>query len=168
MATHDSNTIIKFADDTTVVGLINDDNETAYREEVRDQGNNLSLNASKANELEVDYRKQRAPFHIDGAVEEKVEIFKFLGVHITNELTWSTHTHPHTSEEDTSEPLPPQEAEKKLHSCTIESILTGCITAWYGNYKGTRPQGATEDGEYGPVHHWGRAPCHPRPLLQAE
>ncbi|XP_071022343.1 sialoadhesin-like, partial [Oncorhynchus clarkii lewisi] len=31
-----SNTIIKFADDTTVVGLITDDDETAYREEVRD------------------------------------------------------------------------------------------------------------------------------------
>ena len=36
MARHDSNTIIKFADDTTVVGLITDNNETAYREEVRD------------------------------------------------------------------------------------------------------------------------------------
>ena len=35
-ARHDSNTIIKFADDTTVVGLITDDNETGYREEVRD------------------------------------------------------------------------------------------------------------------------------------
>ena len=34
MSRHDSNTIIKFADDTTVVGLIID--ETAYREEVRD------------------------------------------------------------------------------------------------------------------------------------
>jgi type II secretory pathway component HofQ len=33
-ARHDSNTIIKFADDTTVVDLIND--ETAYREEIRD------------------------------------------------------------------------------------------------------------------------------------
>jgi hypothetical protein len=47
---HDSNTIIHFADDTTVVGLIN--NETAYREEVRDlavwcQDNNLSLNLIK-------------------------------------------------------------------------------------------------------------------------
>ena len=36
MATHYSNTIIKFADDTTVVGLITDDHETAYREEGRD------------------------------------------------------------------------------------------------------------------------------------
>jgi hypothetical protein len=35
MARHDSNTIIKFADDTTVVGLITDNDETAYREEVR-------------------------------------------------------------------------------------------------------------------------------------
>ena len=33
MAKHDSNIIIKFADDTTVVGLITDSNETAYREE---------------------------------------------------------------------------------------------------------------------------------------
>ena len=32
---HDSNTIIKFADYTTVVGLITDNDETAYREEVR-------------------------------------------------------------------------------------------------------------------------------------
>ena len=36
MARHDSNTIIKFADDTTVVVLITDNDETAYREEVRD------------------------------------------------------------------------------------------------------------------------------------
>ena len=50
MARHDSNTIIKFAGDTTVVGLITD--KTAYREEVRDltvwcQNNNLSLNVAK-------------------------------------------------------------------------------------------------------------------------
>ena len=32
----DSNTIIKFANDTTVGGLITDNDETAYREEVRD------------------------------------------------------------------------------------------------------------------------------------
>ena len=49
---HDSNTILKFADDTTVVGLITDNDEKAYREEVRDlamwcQDNNLSLNDIK-------------------------------------------------------------------------------------------------------------------------
>ena len=92
------NTVIKFADNTTVVGLIND--ETAYREEVRKlsvwcQDNNLSLNVSKTKELIVDYRKRRAkqdPININGSVVERVKSFKFLVVHITNELSWSKHT----------------------------------------------------------------------------
>ena len=98
VARHDSNTIIKFADDTTVVCLITDNDETAYREEVKDlavwcKDNNLSLNMIKTKEMIVDYRKRRtehAP--IDGAAVEQVESFKFLGVHITNKLTWSKHT----------------------------------------------------------------------------
>jgi hypothetical protein len=32
MATHVSNSIIKFADDTTIVGLITSKDETAYKE----------------------------------------------------------------------------------------------------------------------------------------
>ena len=61
MARHDSNTIIKFSDNTTVVGLITDNDETAYREEVRAlarwcQNNNLSLNVTKTKEMTVDYR----------------------------------------------------------------------------------------------------------------
>ena len=43
----------------------------------------------------VDYRKKRtehASILIDGAVVEQVERFKFLGVHITNILTWYKHT----------------------------------------------------------------------------
>jgi hypothetical protein len=73
LAKHDSNTIIKFADDTTVVALINDKDETVYREEVRDlavwcQDNNLSLNVSKTKELIVENRKRRTeqtPIDID-------------------------------------------------------------------------------------------------------
>ena len=33
-----------------------------------------------------------APINIDRAVVEQVESFKFLGIHITNKLTWSKHT----------------------------------------------------------------------------
>jgi hypothetical protein len=36
VAKHDSNTIITFADDTIVLGLITDSDETAYREKVRE------------------------------------------------------------------------------------------------------------------------------------
>jgi hypothetical protein len=55
---------------------------------------NLSLNINMTKELIVDYRKWRGehtPIHIDGAVVEQVESFKFLGVHIIKELSWSTH-----------------------------------------------------------------------------
>ena len=63
VAKHDFNTVIKFADDTTVVGLITDNDETAYRVEVRDlavwcQDNSLSLNVGKTKELILDYRKR--------------------------------------------------------------------------------------------------------------
>ena len=56
MARHDSNSIIKFADDTTVVGLITNNDETACREEVSDltvwcKDNNLSLNVVKTKEM---------------------------------------------------------------------------------------------------------------------
>ena len=52
VATHTSNSIIKFADNTTAVGLITNNDETAYREEVRALGvwcqeNNISLNINK-------------------------------------------------------------------------------------------------------------------------
>ena len=53
------------------------------------QDNNLSLNVSKTKELIVDYRKrwaEQAPINIDGAVVERVESFKFLGIQIPNKL----------------------------------------------------------------------------------
>lgn len=62
MVAHSSNTIITFADNMTVIGMITSDNEMAYREVVRvrtswHQDNNLHLNVSKTKELIVDYRK---------------------------------------------------------------------------------------------------------------
>ena len=64
VAKHTSNSIIKFAHDTTVVGLITNDDRTAYREEVRALGvwcldYNLSLNVNNTQELIVDFRKQQ-------------------------------------------------------------------------------------------------------------
>ena len=59
VAKHDSNTITKFAEDTTVVGLITNNDETANREEVKElavwcQDNNLSINVSTTKERLVD------------------------------------------------------------------------------------------------------------------
>jgi hypothetical protein len=134
VAKQDSNTIIKFSDDTTLLGLI-----TAYREEVWCQDNNLSLNMSKTKELIVDYRKrlaEQAPINIDGAVVERAESFRFLGVCITNKLSCLKHTKKVMKR--TRQHLFPlrrlkrfgmgPQILKRLYSCTIESI-----TAWYGN-----------------------------------
>lgn len=58
--THSTNTIIKFADDTTVVGLISGREEKAYKDEIQRLTewcgvNNLALNASKTKELIIDF-----------------------------------------------------------------------------------------------------------------
>ncbi|KAI3368350.1 hypothetical protein L3Q82_008055 [Scortum barcoo] len=155
LLTHDcrpadsSNTIIKFADDTTVIGLIKDSDEAAYREEVDRLAewcdtNNLLLNTGKTKELIVDFRRNadpHTPIHIKGMTVERVNSFKFLGVHISEDLTWTTGC---------------SKLVKKAHQrlfflrtlrknhlssdilvnfyrCTIESILTSCITVWYGS-----------------------------------
>jgi hypothetical protein len=78
---HVSNSIIKFADVSTVVGLITNNDETAYREEVRAlaewcQENNFCLNVNKTKELIVDFRRQQrehALIHIDSAAVERVK-----------------------------------------------------------------------------------------------
>ena len=98
----------------------------------------------KTKEMIVEHRKRRtehAPILIDGAAVEQVESFKFLGLHITNKLRWSKHTMTVVKKAQQSLfhlrklkrfGMCPQ-ILKRFYSCTIESILTGCITAWCGN-----------------------------------
>uniref|UniRef100_A0AAZ3QQU1 Alkylated DNA repair protein AlkB homologue 8 N-terminal domain-containing protein n=1 Tax=Oncorhynchus tshawytscha TaxID=74940 RepID=A0AAZ3QQU1_ONCTS len=81
------------------------------------------------------------PIHIDGTVVERVVSFKFLGIHITDKLNWATHTdsivkkaeqHLFNLRRLKKFGLSPK-ALTNFYRCTIESILSGCITAWYGN-----------------------------------
>ena len=59
-------------------------------------------------------QREHPPIHIDGTVVERVASFKFLGIHITDKLNWSTHTDSHRQhrEEGAAAPLQPQEAEE--------------------------------------------------------
>src|SRR4029434_3354961 len=84
----------------TIVGLITDNDESAYREEVDTlttwcQDNHLSLNIRKTKEMIVDYRRRQveehAPLHINGSAVEMVSCFRFLGVNISNDLTCAAH-----------------------------------------------------------------------------
>ncbi|KAL0150730.1 hypothetical protein M9458_053953, partial [Cirrhinus mrigala] len=70
---HSSNLFIKFTDDTTMVGLISNNDEANYRSEVSRlarwcSDNNLSLNVEKTKEIVVDFRRahtQHAPLSIN-------------------------------------------------------------------------------------------------------
>ncbi|KAL0160065.1 hypothetical protein M9458_043790, partial [Cirrhinus mrigala] len=154
LLTHDctakfsSNHIIKFADDTTVVGLSNND-ETHYREEVAQLAkwcgaNNLSLNVGKTKEVVMDFRRNSVdhpPLTINSSTVERVTSTKFLGVHITEDLTWTTNV---TSLNKKGQQclhflrwlkrasLPPL-ILTTFYRGTIESVLTSCITVWYRN-----------------------------------
>ncbi|KAK3507148.1 hypothetical protein QTP70_008622 [Hemibagrus guttatus] len=111
VAATNSTTVIKFADDTVVVGLI-------YLEENRNlenrcQRNNLLLNISKTKELIVDFStKQERNYQtsvINESPVERVDSFRYLGVHITQDLSWSCHINTVVKK---ARSLPPQTLER--------------------------------------------------------
>ncbi len=96
MSSHGSTSIVKFADDTVVLGLISNNDKTAYLDEIERlaswcQDNCLSLNVSKTKELIVDFRKRQqrpyTPLLISRNPVERVSSFKYLGVNISEDLT---------------------------------------------------------------------------------
>ncbi|KAI5627212.1 gastrula zinc finger protein XlCGF28.1-like [Silurus asotus] len=146
--THSSNHIIKFADDTTVVGLIIKNDESAYRKEVQRltawcEANNLSLNVDKTKEMFVDFRRAQSDqslLIIDGFSLEIVKSTKSR-VHLADKLTWSLNTSSITKKAQQhlyflrrlrKAHLPPP-ILTVFYRGTIKSILSSCITAWFGN-----------------------------------
>ncbi|KAI3375380.1 hypothetical protein L3Q82_021869 [Scortum barcoo] len=99
-AIHPSCLIVKFADDTAVVGRIANNDESDYRQEVEQlegwcRQNNLCINVKKTKEMIVDFRRGRhlpSPLYIGGTAVEVVSSFRYLGVHISDDLTWSKNT----------------------------------------------------------------------------
>ncbi len=81
----------------TVVGLITRGDESAYREEIKKlmewcTENNLALNIKKTKEVIIDFRRKQdvhSPLYINEETVERVSRFKFLGTHISEELTWT-------------------------------------------------------------------------------
>ncbi|KAI4894551.1 hypothetical protein NFI96_022922 [Prochilodus magdalenae] len=141
--------IVKFADDTAVVGCITNCDESGYRQEVEHlegwcRKNNLCINIKKTKEMIVDFRRGRhahLPLHVGGSAVEVVSSYRYLGVHLSNNLTWSNNTSSLV-----------RKAHQRLYflrrlrraglgssvltsfyRCVVESVLCSSINVWHGS-----------------------------------
>ncbi len=102
--------LLKFADNTTPIGLIQDGNESAYRQEVKELAlwyslNNLELNTLKTVEMIMDFRRN-LPATIMNSTVTAVEAFRFLGTTISQDQKWNNHIRPVWTELSGSAQLP--------------------------------------------------------------
>ncbi len=139
--------LLKFADDTTLIGLIQDGDESAYRRDVKKLAvwcslNNLELNTLKTMEMIVDFRRNPPalpPLTIMNSTVTAVESFRFLGT--TQDLKWDNHIESmmkkaqqrlyflHQLRTFTL----PQELLIQFNSAIIESVLCTSITVWFSS-----------------------------------
>lgn len=89
---------MKFAEDTLMVGLITENDEKVYVDEVVRlsqwcQANSLFLNVNKTKELAVDfrrkYRRTYTALKINRTPMEKVSSFRYLSADISKDLSWT-------------------------------------------------------------------------------
>ncbi|KAK3526040.1 hypothetical protein QTP70_012767 [Hemibagrus guttatus] len=123
---HQSVKLLKFADDTTLIGLISDGDESAYG----------------TVEMIVDFRKDPAPLPpvilCDSPVTS-AESFRFLGTTITKELKWEQNIRSLTKKaqqrmyflRQLKKFLLPVKMLVNFYTAIIESILTSSITVWF-------------------------------------
>ena len=140
--------VVKFSDDTTVIGCVNNANESVYREEVQRlvgwcKNNNLVLNISKTKEMIIDFRKKKTPIHplvIDGTEVLQADSVTFLGSTISKDLSWCNNTIGiikkaqkrmyflrHLKRFGLSQAI-----LTRFYRAVIESVLSFSITVWFG------------------------------------
>ncbi|XP_072044920.1 uncharacterized protein [Amphiura filiformis] len=92
--------VIKFADDSAMIGLIADDDDTVYQQQLVRfvnycDANYLELNVSKTKEMVVDFRTSKSrspgPVVLKGGNVERVSSYKYLGIMIDDKLNWHIH-----------------------------------------------------------------------------
>ena len=90
--------ILKYADDTVILGLVKNEDEIVYRQNIQMferwcDTNFLFLNSSKTKEIVFDFRRSRKtpiePLSIKGSEIEMVTNYKYLDTVVDDKLTWS-------------------------------------------------------------------------------
>ena len=149
VALYKNTVVIKFADDTTVCGLISQNAETLYRALVESTvtwcaENNLTLNVTKTKEIIIDYRRNKndkTPLVVHNQNVEIVKHFKFLGAYITDDIKWGMNCTDIAKKARQRLYFLRTLKSFKVHQsilvnfyrAIIESILTRSIIVWFGS-----------------------------------
>jgi len=135
--------LLKFADDTTLIGLMQDGCESAYRQEVKELAvwcslNNMELNTLNCGDDRGHQEKPPCspPLTIMNSTVTAVESFRFLGTTISQELKWVNHIESIVKKAQQRLHFLlqlrkfnlPQELLKQFYSAIIESVLCTSIT----------------------------------------
>ena len=88
--------LVKFADDTELVGKISNDEDALYHKQIKKKviwydKKYFYLNVSKTKEMCIDFRKNRRcpkPINIEGEAVERVDTYQYLGVVFDSKLNW--------------------------------------------------------------------------------
>ncbi len=134
---------------TTLIGLIQDGDESACRQEVKELAvwcrlNNLELNTLKTAEMIVDFRKKNPalpPLTIMNSTVTAVMSLRFLGNTISQDLKWDNHIDSIVKKaqqrlyflRQLRKFNLPQELLKQFYSAIIESVLCTSITVWFSS-----------------------------------
>ena len=146
---HKKNTIlIKFADDSTIQGLLCD-SEDCYFEEVKCfvgccEKNFLMLNVKKTKEMIIDFKITKNPMRqleINDESVETVGFYKYLGFTIDNKLNWHAHVDVLCNKLNTRlfflkklKSFHVNESILKMfYQALIQSVITFGISCWGGN-----------------------------------
>ena len=141
--------VVKFADDTALIGLISKDDDGAFLSQVHSfvnhcDANYLELNVSKTKEMVIDFR-QTIPdpqlVDIKGSSVARVDTYKYLGIVLNNKLTWGDHvdfivkklnSRMYCLRKLNSFHITP-EILNVFYSSTIVSVWRYCLVCWGGN-----------------------------------
>ena len=145
-------TILKYADDTVIIGKISNNDHTNYTEQVNNfaewsHRNFLKLNVKKTKEMIIDFRTTKRqvpdPIFIDNEPIERVSEYKYLGFIIDDQLKGDANTD--MVYKKCNQRLHFVRVLRNLHvdatilnlfyKSTLESILCFSITTWYGKLR---------------------------------
>lgn len=166
---YDSDIIVKFVDDTILLGLITNDKETSYKEKVWGlvawcSANKLLLNMSRTKQMVMDWRRKKvdsAPLQI---CLERVPSFRFLGEHVEDELRWHANKAAQQVVRKVQQKL---DFLRLLNKCylevilrqifyhfRVESMLAYSITLWYAGCMPYDRKALAEGHEDNTEDHW--------------